>query len=207
MNLSASPMSDVKLSDIKQLQQILENSAIAFVLPAIAKLNLANWWLAGGAVRNTVWKAIFGEDCKLVINDFDIAFFDLEGDRNQELAAKIALTEQFPDYKFDVKNQASFARWRTGRRPYHSTEDGVADWLHTATAVGVRLDHQRQWQFFTPYGLDDLLQGKVCPTPAHQQNPDAERKGASFIELCPALRLADWAEVPLTERLPNLEHE
>jgi uncharacterized protein len=176
-------------SDVKQLQHILENSTIALVLPAIAKLNLPDWWLAGGAVRNTVWKAIFGEACKLVINDFDIAFFDLEGDRTQELEAKAALTEQFPDYKFDVKNQASFARWRTGRRPYDSSDDGVADWLHTATAVGVRVDHQGQWQFFTPYGLDDLLQGIVHPTPAHTQNPDAERKAASFMELCPALRL------------------
>ena len=191
-----------RMDDLKRLQQILESSVIASVLPAIAQLDLPDWWLAGGAVRNTVWQAIFGEDCQLVINDFDIAFFDLAGvgeasleeNRTQELVAKATLSEQFPHYKFDVKNQASFARWRAGRRPYHSTEDGVADWLHTATAVGVRLDQQGQWQFFTPYGLKDLLQGVVCPTPAHVHNPDAERKATSFIELCTALRLADASQ-------------
>jgi uncharacterized protein len=184
------------MDDLKRLQQILENSAIAPVLPAIAQLNLPDWWLAGGAVRNTVWQAIFGEACQLVINDFDIAFFDLGGvgeaalqeNRAQELSAKSALTAQFPHYKFDVKNQASFARWRTGRRPYHNTEDGIADWLHTATAVGVRVDRQGEWQFFTPYGLNDLFQGIIRPTPAHIQNPDAERKAASFMERCPVLR-------------------
>ena len=36
----------------------------------------------------------------------------LSADRSQELTAKAILTAQFPDYKFDVKNQASFARWR-----------------------------------------------------------------------------------------------
>jgi uncharacterized protein len=195
------------MEDLKQLQQILGGSAIAPVLPAIAQLHLPDWWLAGGAVRNTVWQAILGENCQLVINDFDIAFFDITGDRAQELAAKAALSEQFPDYKFDVKNQASFARWRTGRRPYHSTEDGVADWLHTATAVGVRLDQQRQWQFFTPYGLSDLLQGVVRPTPAHVHNPDAERKAASFMERCPALRLVDPLEDSLGELSSGLEHE
>jgi hypothetical protein len=195
------------MDDLKRLQQILEGSAIASVLPAIAQLNLPNWWLAGGAVRNTVWQAILGEDCKLVINDFDIAFFDLAGDRAQELAAKATLSEQFPHDKFDVKNQASFARWRTGRRPYHSTEDGVADWLHTATAVGVRLDQQGQWQFFTPYGLNDLLQGIVCPTPAHVHNPDAERKAASFMELCPVLRLADSLKDSSGEPLSGSKHE
>lgn len=174
--------------DLTQLQYILAASPVGEVLPAIAQLNLRDGWLAGGAVRNTVWRALFGAECNLVINDFDVAFFDLAGDRTQEQTAKTTLTQQFPSYRFDVKNQASFARWRPGRRPYHSTEDGVADWLHTATAVGVRMTAQGEWQFFTPYGLSDLLGGIVKPTPAHTHNPDAHRKGDSFLQLCPRLR-------------------
>ncbi len=86
-------------------------------------------------MRNTVWRSLFGNDCHLVINDFDIAFFDalgdseallLAADRSQELTAKASLTAQFPNYKFDVKNQASFARWRPGRRPYSSTTELLA---------------------------------------------------------------------------------
>ena len=64
-----------------RLQKILVDSPVGAVLPAIALLNLPNWWLAGGAVRNTVWRSLFGNDCQLVINDFDIAFFDALGDR------------------------------------------------------------------------------------------------------------------------------
>ncbi|HEY9638952.1 MAG TPA: nucleotidyltransferase family protein [Coleofasciculaceae cyanobacterium] len=173
------------------LKLILENSPVGAVLPAIAQLSLPNPWLAGGAVRNTVWRSLFGETCELVINDFDVAFFDLHGDRQQELEAKKLLTEQFPDYKFDVKNQASFARWRAGRRPYTSVEDGVGDWLHTATAVGVRITGSGEWQFFTPYGLADLFNGVVCPTPAHGQNPDAHQKAATFLQKCPGLQLVN----------------
>jgi len=78
----------------------------------IALLNLPNWWLSGCAVRNTVWRSLFGNDCQLVINDFDIAFFDALGDseallqaadRSQELTPKATLTAQFPDYKFDQR--------------------------------------------------------------------------------------------------------
>ena len=173
-----------------RLQMILNDTPIDTVLRAIAQLNLPNWWLAGGAVRNTVWSSIFGNECKLSIKDFDIAFFDIEGNRSQELAAKATLTEQFPHEQFDVKNQASFARWRLGTRPYTSTEDGITDWLHTATAVGVRLDAQGQWQFFTPYGLDDLFDGIIRPTPAHTHNLDAHNKAATFLQKCPYLRLA-----------------
>jgi uncharacterized protein len=63
-----------------RLQAILVDSPVGAVLPAIARLNLPDWWLAGGAVRNTVWRSLFGNNCQLVINDFDIAFFDALGD-------------------------------------------------------------------------------------------------------------------------------
>lgn len=172
------------------LQKILINSPIATVLPAIAQLNLSCWWLAGGAVRNTVWRSLFGDDCQLFIKDFDIAFFDAQGDRSQELAAKTTLTAQFPGCEFDVKNQASFAIWRSGSTRYNSTEEGIADWLHTATAVGVRLNASGEWQFFTPYGLDDLLNGIIRPTRAHTDNLKAKNKAASFLQNCPRLRLA-----------------
>ncbi|GAB1542388.1 nucleotidyltransferase family protein [Scytonema sp. NUACC21] len=178
------------MNSTTRLQTILASSPVGTVLPAIAQIDLPNWWLAGGAVRNTVWRTVFGNNCQLVIKDFDIAFFDAQGDRSQELAAKAILTEQFPNYLFDVKNQASFARWRFGRRTYESTEDGIKDWLHTATAVGVRLNTKGQWLFFTPYGLNDLFDGTIRPTPAHINNQDAERKAANFLQKCPCLQLA-----------------
>ncbi len=178
------------MNHTNQLQNILKDSPVATVLPAISQLNLPDCWLAGGALRNTVWRSIFGENCQLFIKDFDIAFFDETGDRNQELAAKTTLTNLFPDYLFDVKNQASFARWRSGRKTYTSTENGIKNWLHTTAAIGVRLDNQRQWEFFTPYGLDDLFNGIIRPTPANIDNPDAKRKADELLQKCPCLQLS-----------------
>jgi hypothetical protein len=172
-----------------RLQRIIQGSIISTVLPAIAHLNLPDWWLAGGAVRNTVWRSIFGSECELFIKDFDIAFFDLVGNRDQELVAKATLNHQFPEYEFDVKNQASFERWRTGKQTFSSTEDGITNWLHTATAVGVKINAQGEWQFFTPYGLDDLFAGVVRPTPIHINNPEAEKKALGFLQKCPCLKL------------------
>jgi hypothetical protein len=172
-----------------QLKTILSNSIIATVLPAIAQLNLSNWWLAGGAVRNTVWRSLFGQKCDLFIKDFDLAFFDEAGTRDQELLAKSTLKARFPEHEFDVKNQASFGRWRAGSMTYSSTEDGIKNWLHTATAVGIRINKQGEWQFFTPYGLDDLFNGIIRPTPIHINNPDAEKKASGFLLKCPCLKL------------------
>ncbi|MEP0771392.1 nucleotidyltransferase family protein [Trichocoleus sp. ST-U1] len=30
-------------------------------------MNLPNWWLAGGAVRNTVWRSLFANDYLLFL--------------------------------------------------------------------------------------------------------------------------------------------
>ena len=177
------------MNGVDRLQNILSNSAVGAVLPAISQLNLPDWWLAGGALRNTVWRSIFGENCKLFIKDFDIAFFDENGDRNQELAAKAALNNLFPDYLFDIKNQASFGRWRSGRKTYTSTEDGIRNWLHTTAAIGVRLDNLGEWEFFTPYGDKDLFNGIIRATPANLDNPDAQRKADGYLQKCPCLRL------------------
>ncbi|MEP0749716.1 nucleotidyltransferase family protein [Trichocoleus sp. AS-A1] len=47
-----------------RLQKILVDSPVGVVLPAIALLNLPGWWLAGGAVRNTVWRAFSITHCQ-----------------------------------------------------------------------------------------------------------------------------------------------
>jgi hypothetical protein len=171
----------------------VRNSIIAQVLPTIAKADLPNWWLAGGAVRNTVWKQLYGSDCALSIKDFDVAFFDANGDRQQELRAKAAMESEFPDHMFDVKNQASFCVWRPGRRQYSSCEDGIANWLHTATAVGVRIDASGNLEILAPYGLDDLLNGIVRPTPENIDCEEARKKGSSFAEKCAALKFLPYS--------------
>jgi uncharacterized protein len=172
------------------LRSILADSAVGQVLPAIRQLPLPDWWLAGGAIRNTIWKSIYGADCQLAIKDFDVAFYDAKGDREQERTAKEALENQFPGSIFDVKNQASFATWRAGRRTYASSLDGIADWQHTATAVGVKLDQNGHWWFIAPFGFDDLLNGVVRLGPAHFDSTSAIEKGATYLLKCPALTTA-----------------
>lgn len=161
------------------------------ILRAIRDVRLPDCWLAGGAVRNTVWRQIFGEECRLGIKDFDVAFFDKDADRSVEARAREILEKQFPHHKFDVKNQASFGVWRDGQFVFKSCEDGIAHWLHTATAVGVRLNVADEVEIFQPYGLDDLFQGVVRPTPEQVGKEAALAKRDQFLSSCPALKSVD----------------
>jgi hypothetical protein len=174
-----------------QLRHIFGSPEFMPFLKAIRQCNLPDWWLAGGAVRNTVWKKLYGEKCSLEIKDFDIAFFDRHTNREVEARARAALNEQFPELIFDVKNQASFGVWRDWHFVFESTEDGIAHWLHTATAVGVRLDSEDRLEIFAPYGLADLFTGFIRTTPYNEMTEAADKKAQSFMTACPRLKLID----------------
>ncbi len=169
------------------LREIFSTSEFLPVLKAIRAINLPDWWLAGGAVRNTVWRHLFPDRCQLGIKDFDVAFFEGNGTREDEIAAKKRLTDQFPRLIFDVKNQAGFGVWREWHFRFTSTEDGIAHWLHTATATGIRLNVDSEIEVFAPYGLSDLFGGIVRPTPFCVEAKAAEVKGLELISKCPTL--------------------
>jgi hypothetical protein len=58
---------------------------VLIVTGASALLNLPDCWLAGDALRNTVWRSLFNNDCQLVINGLDIPIADLTTDLNMRL--------------------------------------------------------------------------------------------------------------------------
>jgi uncharacterized protein len=179
----------MSLNLAERLEAIMLDSPVGQVLPSISKAGLPDCWLAGGAVRNTVWKALYGQGCQLGIKDFDVVFFDRQGDRGQETTAKTQLEECFPKENFDVKNQASFGVWRPWRMSFTSTAHGVSHWLHTATAVGVRLVGEGEFEILAPYGLADLFDGIIRPTPANLNNPEANSKAISLLAGCAQLRV------------------
>jgi hypothetical protein len=179
---------DVDSQLAEKLKNIFANSEIMPVLRLIRDANLPDWWLAGGAVRNTVWRHLFPDQCTLSIKDFDVAFFDKTGDRESEKQSKAWLSNQLPFVEFDIKNQASFGVWRDWHFTFSSTEDGIRHWLHTATAVGIKVDDDDEISVLAPYGLSDLFAGIVRPTPYCAAARAAEEKGREFTSKCPALK-------------------
>jgi hypothetical protein len=162
------------------------------VIKVMRELHQPDIWLAGGAVRNTVWLELYPHDCLLRIKDFDIAFFDKHSGREREAEMKDYMSSQLPGWDFDVKNQASFAVWRKGRFPFESTADGISNWLLTTASVGVALNENNEIDILAPYGLADLFNGIVRPTPRQSDNPDAETKKLGLLAKCSRLRGADW---------------
>jgi hypothetical protein len=77
------------------------------------------------------------------------------------------LIERTGNPKWSVKNQARMHE-KNGLPPFQSTEDAIAHWPETVTAIGVRLDDSDALQIVAPYGLKDLFDMVVRRSPRFQ---------------------------------------
>ncbi|MFD1413065.1 nucleotidyltransferase family protein [Oceanobacillus jeddahense] len=139
-----------------------QDSYILSVLQTVEKLQLNDCWIAAGLIRSKVWDTLY--DCHTKINDIDVIYFDqtdLSEDTEKKLKAK--LERWMPKQPWSVKNQARM-HLKNNNLPYTSSFDGVSHFPETPTAVAAQMDHH-EIKIMAPYGLEDLFQGIVKPTP------------------------------------------
>ncbi|MGH6933346.1 MAG: nucleotidyltransferase family protein [Dongiaceae bacterium] len=145
------------------------------VLKTVRGLDLPDWAIGAGFVRNAVWDHLHGRQGATPVADVDVLYFDRNGAepaRDQELDAR--LSQLLPGVPWSVKNQARM-HLRNRDVPYRDTTDAIRHWLETPTAIAVRLTDQDEPELLAPYGTADLLAMIVRPTPSGQRKPDQYR--------------------------------
>lgn len=104
------------------------------VLAAVRAVGLPNCYVAAGAIRNTVWNALHGSPSEAPFGDIDVVYFDPADAPN---TAQQQLFAKFPQYTWDVANQATIHQWQSAdaERPisaYTSIESALASWPEKA---------------------------------------------------------------------------
>ena len=140
---------------------------------AIARtLDLPDWCLAAGFVRNLVWDRLHRFETPTVMNDIDLIYFDAaHTDPQHEREIEERLRHQAPDLPWSVRNQARMHE-RNGDAPYRSTLDAMRYWVEVETAVGVRLLAGESMEMLAPFGLDSLLAQNITPNPQRYKPAD-----------------------------------
>ncbi|MDG0813255.1 nucleotidyltransferase family protein [Cohnella rhizosphaerae] len=140
-------------------------------LQAARELNLPDWWIAAGFVRSKVWDVLSGMSARTRLPDIDVIYFDAgDPDEATEKRYETELRLRMPDMPWSVKNQARMHAV-SGRAPYRSSLDAVANYPETATALALSLDADGQPVLGAPHGLADVVAMLVAPTPAFAANP------------------------------------
>ena len=160
-------------SDILQL---IKNDPWMMNVIGIAKdLNLPEWVIGAGFVRNKVWNHLHGYTNKEVdTHDIDLVYYDPSGnDEKADQELSLRLTKE-TGINFEVVNQFYAHKWN-GVPPYTSTEDAISTWPETATAVGVTIKDNRLW-LIAPHSVDDLVNIIVRSSPRFKGNLEAFKR-------------------------------
>lgn len=164
------------MSTIKNKQEILdsvrENPDMIAILTIIRDLELKDSWLAAGSVRNFIWNLLSDKpafDCE---TDVDVIFFDPDVSYEETLAIENKLKKDFPQYQWELKNQVYMHQHSPHTAPYRNSCDAMSKYPERCTAIGLRLNPDATLELFAPYGLEDILNFEVCPTPHFLENED-----------------------------------
>ncbi|BDH46012.1 hypothetical protein TUM12370_20560 [Salmonella enterica subsp. enterica serovar Choleraesuis] len=138
-------------------------------LYAVQAMALNDGWIGAGFVRDAVWDNLHGYGKRTVAGDVDVVWFDSQcptEDRDKALEQK--LRQQIPAFDWSVKNQARMHQ-RNGDKPYTSTQNALRYWPETVTAVAARAVGTGLIEIIAPYGLDDLFELRLRPTPRFER--------------------------------------
>lgn len=141
------------------------------VLAAAEELNLPDWWIGAGFLRNKIWDAM-EEVSNYDRTDVDLVYLDpIDLTPESENAYDKVLGRLFPDAKWETCNQARMHPYHNDA-PYNSTAEAVARWVETATCVAVRKRGGRL-EFLWCHGMEDVINMVARPI-RHDETKEPE---------------------------------
>jgi hypothetical protein len=150
----------------EEILYLIESDPWMMEALSVAKsLSLKNWILGAGFVRNKVWDHLSGKTLVGVDTpDIDLVYYDLEGndeETDEKLSKRLS---ECTGFNWEIVNQSYAHKWNN-LDPYTSTEDAISKWPETVTAIGVTVNSAGKLRLFAPYGITDLINFIVRPTP------------------------------------------
>lgn len=156
---------------------IQQDAWMTDVLRIVQELHLPDSWVGAGFIRNKVWDWLHHYPRRTMYEDIDIIYFDKSQrvKNNDKELEKQLNNDHFMGIKWSVKNQARM-HLHNNDHMYHSTYGAISHWTETATCIAVRLNLYGELKLIAPYGVDDLLNLIVRPTPYISPNIDVYRQ-------------------------------
>lgn len=149
----------------KELISILESDQwMMDIMNIVMTLELNDSWIGAGFVRNKIWDEKHSRS-RSKLNDIDVIYYNTS-DTSKEADQQIEnhLKEIAPEVQWSVKNQARM-HLRNGHTQYKNCYEAISYWPETATAIAVKLDVYKKIEYIAPYGLSDLFNLIVAPSP------------------------------------------
>lgn len=131
------------------------------ILKTVRTLNLPDWYIAAGIIRNTVWDYLHHYKKRTSLNDIDVVYFNNWNlNKNKDKEIENQLKQLNSKLNWEVVNQAR-AHLFNERRKAFSSCDSISMWTETPTCIGVRLENNNKLTICAHHGFTDLMELKV----------------------------------------------
>lgn len=172
------------------------NATLVEVVHRASDLDLPGHYVVGGALFQTVWNVLSGQEPTSGIKDYDLFYFD-DADLSWDAEDRVIQRCRgvFPDVNVEVRNQARVHLWYEKRfgvpcTARTSTEDAIDAFASYTCCIGVRMSGG-EWRVYAPHGLSDMFNFVVRPNPVLAPRALYEEKTARWRERWP-LHVLPW---------------
>lgn len=173
------------------LNLIKEDPLMMGVLERAEKLNLSNWLIGSGFVRNKVWNHLSGRKIEGIdATDIDLVYFNVTSNDQTRDELLMQTLHKETGLDWELQNKAYNYKSDT-RSEYTSEEDVIAHWPETVTAIGVRIENG-DLKLIAPYGIEDIVNFVVRPSPKYKDGVERIRERVAkkkWLEKWPNLKL------------------
>lgn len=158
-------------------------------------LQLDDWCIAAGFVRNLVWDRLHDHPFPTPLNDIDLIYFSpliVNQETDEQIENALMARSSLP---WSVKNQARM-HCRNNDAPYTSTRHAMSHWVEIETAIGARLASNGQVELVAPFGTEALFRSTITINPDHPKTTDFKQRIESkrWLERWPNLEVVDIPE-------------
>jgi hypothetical protein len=180
----------------------MQNAANRVIVDRAPWLELPDWWLAAGAVFQTVWNVLDGRDPARGIDDYDLFYFDANDvsvEAEEAVINRAARLFADIDVVVEVRNEARVHLWYEEHfgvpgKAFESSRDAIDHFASTTCCYAVTRDSAGGLDVYAPHGYDDLFNQRVRPNPVLAPRDVYERKAARWAREWPGLIVEPWPE-------------
>ncbi|MBB6733883.1 nucleotidyltransferase family protein [Cohnella sp. CBP 2801] len=178
---------------------VLTNPLLNTVFRKTPHLNLPEYYIGAGCIAQSVWNHSFGMPIDNGIRDIDWVYYDPDLSYDKECEVIDSVRREFDSLavRLDIKNQARVHLWYEQHfgypiEPFSSLEEAIRTWPTTATAIGMRMNPNKEWKVYAPFGLSDLFSLTVRANKVQITEEIYERKINRWKAIWPGLTVIPW---------------
>lgn len=147
-----------------------QETEIKEIFKILWSFNLNEAFLCAGSLRNLVWDHLANRQPNFLRNNLDLIYLNQNQSYEEFLTLQELIKLHYAKYLWNLENV--YLNNLSSHQPYGKTITAALKTIpETCNAVGLNLTRQGRFQVIAPFGLADLFNFEIHPTPIFAQDP------------------------------------